>query len=284
LWLLHLGSPGIQQLDKLPGNVTGTPPAFDYHPFLFINFKEEAKVWKQAAQRSAVHTTERKQRFYMDFGFIRSSTSNYSWPTTSTDRVVFSYDGYSSYLIVIDEASRYAWIFLMTSKEPPIAIVWEFLTQHGHEDGGCIWTDQGGKLARNHSFQDMVLREFHYTLEPTGADSPSQNGAVEIYNNKLAVRTCTLLYGLRLPAKFWSAALIHLAYLHNCLVHSKTGKTPFEGYFGEKPDISSLKLFGSRVCVQRTRARWAKLDHHDFTGIFLSYLASDQNILYLDAT
>jgi hypothetical protein len=70
--------------------------------------------------------------------------------------------------------------------------------------------------------------------------------------------------------------------LYNRLVHSKTGKTPFEGYFGEKPDISSLKLFGSRVCVRRTGARRAKLDHHNFTGIFLGYSALDQNILYLD--
>jgi hypothetical protein len=115
-----------------------------------------------------------------------------------------------------------------------------------------------------------------------GVDSPSQNGALEIYNDKPAVRTCTLLYGLGLPAKFWSAALVHSAYLHNRLVHTKTGKTPFDGYFGEKPDISSLKLFGSRVCVWHTGARQAKLNRHDFTGIFLGYTASDQNILYLD--
>jgi hypothetical protein len=105
---------------------------------------------------------------------------------------------------------------------------------------------------------------------------------VEIYNNKLAVRTRTLLYGLGLPAKFWSAALVHSAYLHDRLVHSNTGKTPFKGYFGKKPDISSLKLFGSRVCVRRTGAWRAKLDRHDFTGIFLGYSASDQNISYPD--
>jgi hypothetical protein len=211
----------------------------------------------------------------MDFEFICSSTSDYSRPTTSTNRVIFSYDGYSSYLIVINEASRYIWIFLAASKEPPITIVWEFLTQHGHDNSGCIQMDQGSKLACNHSLQDMVLREFQYTLEPTGEDSPSQNGAVEIYNDKLAVRTCTLLYGSGLPAKFWSAALVHSAYLHNCLVLTETGKTPFEGYFGEKPGISSLKLFGSRVCVWHTGAQWAKLDCHDFTGIFLGYMASD---------
>ena len=41
LWLLHLGSPGIYQLDHLPGNATGLPTEFDYHPFRFIDFKSK---------------------------------------------------------------------------------------------------------------------------------------------------------------------------------------------------------------------------------------------------
>ena len=77
-------------------------------------------------------------------------------------------------------------------------------------DGGCIRTDQGGELASSFAFGDLILKEFHYTLEPTGVGSPSQNGAVEIYNDKLGIRTCSLLYGSGLPAKYWSAALIHV--------------------------------------------------------------------------
>ena len=82
----------------------------------------------------------------------------------------------------------------MASKDPPLDIVREFLHLHGHEKGGSIRTDQGGKLARSHEFQDIVLRTFHYTLEPMGTGSPSQNGAVENYNDKFAVRTRTLLF------------------------------------------------------------------------------------------
>jgi hypothetical protein len=119
-------------------------------------------------------------------------------------------------------------------------------------------------------------------MEPTGADSPSQNGAVEIYNDKLAIRARTLLYGSGLPAKYWSAALQHSVYLANRLVHTITKKTPFEAFYGIKPDIAHLKLFGSRVCVKRSGIRRAKLDKHDFKGIFLGYTATDQNIVYLD--
>jgi hypothetical protein len=119
----------------------------------------------------------------MDFGFMRTSTSDYTGRDKSKNRVVKSYDGYSSYLLIVDEATRFVWVFLTNSKSPPIDILREFLTQHAYEDGGCVRTDQGGELARSSAFQDMLLRDFHYTLEPTGADSPSQNGAVEIYND-----------------------------------------------------------------------------------------------------
>jgi hypothetical protein len=68
-----------------------------------------------------------------------------------------------------------------------------------HEDGGSIHSDQGGKLAKSSTLANMVLRNHNYVFESTGADSPSQNGAVETYNNKLAVRTRTLLYGANLP-------------------------------------------------------------------------------------
>ncbi len=119
-------------------------------------------------------------------------------------------------------------------------------------------------------------------MEPTGADSPSQNGAVEIHNDKLAFCAHMLLYGSALPAKFWSDALLHLVYLANCLVHLVTKTTPFKAFYRMKPDISHLKLFGSRVCVKRSGIRCSKLDKHNFKGIFLRYTAMDQNILYMD--
>lgn len=65
------------------------------------------------------------------------------------------------------------------------------------------------------------------------------------------------------------------------MVHTVTRKTPFEAFFGAQPDLSSIKLFGSRVCVKRSGSRRSKLDPHDFKGIFLGYTATDQNIVYL---
>ncbi len=142
----------------------------------------------------------------------------------------------------LDEASRFMWVFLTKSKEPPLDIINSFLRKFGHEEGGSISSDQGGDLAKSPALTNMVLRDHNYVFEPTGADSPSHNGGVETYNDKLAVRTRTLLYGANLPATYWSAALLHVVYLNNRLVHMVTKKTPFEGFYGHKPDIEYLKM------------------------------------------
>jgi hypothetical protein len=188
VWLLHLGSLGVHQLDLLPGRVQGIPSEFRHHPFHFIDHKESALVKKQPAQHSAVRISECKWRFYMDFGFLRSSTSDCARPNKATDWVFLSYDGFNSYLFIIDEALRYAWVFLTKSKDPPLDIISAFFTMHGHRDGGGVCTDQGGVLASSSAFGDLLLREYQYTLEHTSADSPLQNGAVKIYNDKFGIR------------------------------------------------------------------------------------------------
>ena len=281
VWLLRFGSPGEHQLDVLPQHVIGTPPVFEYHPFRYIDFKEQAYIRKQAARRAADRIPTCGAEFFMDFGFMRSSNEDYKRPNKSTDRVIVSYDGYSAHLIIVDGASRRVWVFLTMNKDPPLAILRAFMPRFGLPTG-LVRTDQGGELARCQEFRNMMLHDFGYVVEPTGADSPSQNGGVEIYNNTLTVKVRTLLYGSGLPAKFWSAALVHAVYLHNRLVHSAINRTPYEAWYGRKPDVTHLKMFGSRVCVKRTGTRRCKLDRHDFTGIFLGYTATDQNITYLD--
>jgi hypothetical protein len=157
------------------------------HPFHYADYKEQARIRKQPATKYADRLEECGAEFYMDFGFMRSSTSDYAKPNKLTNRIVLSYDGYSSYLLIVDGSSRRTWVFLTKTKEPPIHIVRAFMKKFG-AGGGLVKTDQGGELARSAAFKTMLEEEFHYVVEPTGADSPSQNGAAEIYNNKFALK------------------------------------------------------------------------------------------------
>lgn len=283
LWAARLGFCSHWQLTQIPKHATGTPPKFFPHPLRFIDHKEQARIRKRAAGTTSNPARHPGQRFGMDFGFIRASRDDYS-NSPSTSRVVESYDGYVAYLIIVDENSKYVWIFLRKSKEPPTDLVSHFLQMYGRKSGGVIRCDQGGELARSHLFRTTMMEKHLYVVEPTGADSPSQNGGSEKWNDTLAVTTRALLYGASLPAQYWSAALTHAAYLHNRRVHSATNTTPYEKWYGHRPNLHSLRIFGSRVCVKRTGDRRAKLDKHDFTGIFIGYTATDSNIRYIDTS
>ena len=284
LWAARLGYCGTDQLSLIPTHTAGTPSVFKCHPFRFLDVKEDARIQRQPRGDMDESVLKNGEQFHMDFGFIRASSNDYGVtpPSNPDDRVVYSFDGYSSYLLIMDRRSKRGWIFLRKSKEPPVSLVHIFLKKFGLSSGGIIRCDQGGELARSEEFRTMALGACLYVVEPTGADSPSQNGGAERWNGSMATTVRALLYGAGLPPKYWSAALLHAMYLHNRRVHVITRMTPYEAWHGHKPDLSRLRVFGSRVSVRKTGERSAKLDLHAYHGIFIGYSATDKNIRYID--
>jgi len=190
LWAARLGFCSEWQLQQIPSHADGTPTKFYPHPLRFVTHKEQARIRKQPVGSDPEQACLPGQRFSMDFGFMRASSSDYSSPNIATDRVVESFDGYVAYLIIVDEASKFVWIFLRKSKEPPIDLVSHFLQMYGRRTGGVIRCDQGGELARSADFRNTMMEKHLYVVEPTGADSPSQNAGAEKWNDTLAVTAC----------------------------------------------------------------------------------------------
>ena len=276
LWAARLGYCGTHQLSMISNNATGTPAKFRCHPFRFIDVKEDAAIKKQPCSTVTTIAEQNGSEFMMDFCFLRASSGDYGVtpPRSVDDRIVQSFDGFYACLVIVDKRSRRSWVFLRKSKEPPTDLVNVFLKKYGIPGGGIIRCDQGGELARSEAFRTMALKSYGYVVEPTGADSPSQNGGVERWNGSLAVTVRALLYGAGLPAQYWSAAITHASYLHNRRVHMVTRRTPYEMWHGRKPDLRHLRIFGSRVCVKKSGDRPAKLDNHAFHGIFIGYTAT----------
>ena len=183
----------------------------------------------------------------MDFGFICSSTSDFLRPDPKLDQVVESHDEFSSYLLVIDKATRYDWVFLCESKEPLIEYMIEFLLTHRLKEGGVIWCDQGGELAHLTEFCSIMLKKYYHKVKRTGADSPSRNGGAEQMNDTLVVMVRTLLYGAELEAHYWSSALLHAIYIYNQRVHCATQRTLVKAWHGAKSNLSHLRAFDSLV-------------------------------------
>ena len=148
--------------------------------------------------KTATRTTNNGQWFYMDFGLLRSPTADFGQPNINIDRVVKLLDGYESYLLIVDEASRHVCVSLTESKELPTETATAFLCGHGHKDGGMIRCDQGGELARSEAFCTRMLKDCNFVVEPTGADGPAQNEGVETWNDTFVVTVRAMLYGAAL--------------------------------------------------------------------------------------
>ncbi len=97
-------------------------------------------------QWSAERMTDARKQFYMDYGFMQASTLDYQHPNKTSDRVVMSFDGFTLYLLIVDEALRHMWVFLTSNKDPPLDLIDKFLARFGHPDSGSIRTYQGKKL------------------------------------------------------------------------------------------------------------------------------------------
>ena len=223
------------------------------------------------------------QHLHIDFGFVRGS--DYS-SKDATGRLVTSIDGYRSYCLVIDRASRYVTIILTKSKEPPIKELRHIFQQFRAKvkaEHCTVTTDLGGELAGSKSFIQLLMEpDVKYVPRTTAAFSSAQNGLAEKPNQDLARMMRSLLYGAGLGSKYWSYALRHSVYLKNRLPHSAIHYvTPYEKVNKMKPDLSNLRVFGSRVHFLH-KHRNKKLDKMDNTGKFMTYKGTDKIVYVID--
>lgn len=219
------------------------------------------------------------QHFHMDFGFVRGKGFD---EKDYDGRTITSIDGFNSYLLVIDRATRYTWTFLTKTKDPPImmaqAVLSKFKSDHPHK---TVRTDQGRELGKSSEFRTMIAKEgFH--LELTGADASNQNGIAERPNRTLGEMMRCMLHGADLGPGYWSYALLHATYIMNRMPHSSLNKSPYEALTGSKPNLTRLRVFGSRVCARKTGKRPYKLDNHSYQGVFLGCTATPKNIYVKD--
>ena len=107
-------------------------------------------------------------------GFYERQHKYFSIPNTKKYRVVNSFDGFLSYLLIKDEVLQMVWVFLCKLKELPVEYASEFLHVYGLKEGKIIRFNQRGEL----SYIAILTRNQH-KVKPTGANGASQNGSID---------------------------------------------------------------------------------------------------------
>lgn len=99
-----------------------------------------------------------------------------------------------------------------------------------------------------------------------------QNGLAERTIRTLTEKARCMMYDANLGKDFWAEAINTAAYVKNRTV-SKTlrNKTPMELWTGEKPNVSHMKIFGSRVMAHVPVEKRRKFDPRSKEYLFVGY-------------
>ncbi|KAF7811839.1 Retrovirus-related Pol polyprotein from transposon TNT 1-94 [Senna tora] len=92
-----------------------------------------------------------------------------------------------------------------------------------------------------------------------------------------------LLFETELPKKLWAEAVNTIAYLQSRLpTKAIDGKTPYEAWFGVKPSVAHLKVFGNVCYAFVPEAKRDKLDQREDIGVLDGYSAASKGYRILN--
>ena len=101
--------------------------------------------------------------------------------------------------------------------------------------------------------------------------TPEQNGKAERLNRTLLDRVRAMLEDSGLPKTLWAEAATTASYLRNRAPAAGRSCTPWEAFFGNKPDVSHLRVFGARAYALQAKELRSKLDSHAISGVMVGY-------------
>jgi len=176
----------------------------------------------------------------------------------------------------IDELSRYGTVEGMRAKSDAFTEYKAYEAWLRVQRGKVIrhlQSDRGGEYTGN-EFLDY-LRQQGTTRRLTVHDSPQSNGIAERCNGVLLEHVRAMLADSGLPKFLWKEALKFAMWIRNrTSTHRLNGRTPYEAFYGVKPDIGDIHLWGSRIWVRDLSA--GKLDPRGREGHFIGYDAESK--------
>lgn len=155
----------------------------------------------------------------------------------------------------------------------------DFSAQLKSETGGeikILRSDNGGEFLSN-SFQAW-LAKCGIRHETSAPYTPQQNGVAERSIRTIMEAARSMLYAKNIPIEMWGEAVACATYVLNRSSSSSCTATPYELWHRKKPDISHLRVFGSRVFIHIPDATRRKLDAKAVKCIMVGY--SDKSKAY----
>lgn len=157
---------------------------------------------------------------------------------------------YQYMMVLVDDFTRYAWVYPLKHKKPLTALQdWkaEVETAIGLKVAN-LRSDGGGEYTSDAVKDYCKQQGIHQQL--TTAHSSQQNGVAERRHGMIMNTVRTLRTAAGTPAHLWSEQAKTAVYIQNrSPTAALRNMTPYQGLFGKKPDISTLRAYGCRAIV-----------------------------------
>ncbi|CAJ2639700.1 unnamed protein product [Trifolium pratense] len=184
-----------------------------------------------------------------------------------------SLQGSLYFVLFIDDFTRMCWIFFLKFKHEVAGVFVKFKNMVETQSGCKI------QFLRSDNGKEYTSTQFNLFCEEAGIVhqlttpyTPEQNGVSERRNRSIMEMARCMLHEKDLPKQFWAEAANTAVYLQNRLpTKVLKDKTPFEAWYGYKPSLTFLKVFGCVCFAHVPQVKRDKLDKKAIPGIFVGY-------------
>ena len=259
LWLCRLGHNNKRNVQKLSKSVTGMNLQNSDFSDCFCNICASNKLnRKPACSKTVLRKSSKLKLVYSDVRGPMETTS------LGRQRYIVSF---------IDSYSRFVRVYFMKNKSEVLNKFRQFCIDEGVPKSFASLTlrSDGDGEYNNKAFDEFCFAQ-GIRREMTAPYSPHQNGVAERRWQTVGNMARCLLKQANLPNSFWVRAVDVAFYLTNrCLSSSlPPNKTPYELFYGRKPDVSNLKVFGCSA-FRFLEVGVKKLDSKAVKEIFVGY-------------
>ena len=265
LWHRRLGHVGMKQLNRLVKHdlVLGLKDVKFEKDKLCSACQAGKQVANSHPSKSTMSTSRPLELLHMDlFG-----------PTTYR-----SIGGNTYCLVIVDDYSRYTWVFFLHDKAITCDIFKSFVRRAENEFElklKKVRSDNGSEF-KNTNVEEFcdekgIKHEFSTTY------TPEQNGVVERKNRTLIEMARSMLDEYKVSDSFWAEAINTACHASNRLYcHRFFNKTPYELLNGRKPNISYFRVFGCKCYILRKGSRLSKFQSKCDEGFLLGYSSNSK--------
>ena len=195
---------------------------------------------------------------------------------------VSSHGGSQYFVTFIDDYSCYTHVYFIKHKHEVLEKFKEFVNLTTNLTGNQMETlvtdnlvkslrsDNGGEYGSK--LFDAHMKEKGIFHQKTVPYNPAQNGVAERMNRTIVETARSMMSHSKMPMEFWAEAVNTAVYLRNrSPTTSLKGVTPFECLFGQKPDVSNLKVFGCLAFAHIPKNQRSKFDEKSKKAVFVGY-------------